>query len=588
MRCLYIKRIGLPVLLLAVLMILCTSSIREKSATYDETAHLPAGYSYWKTGNFKLNVEHPPLVKLVAAIPLLFMDLRFSTDQPSWRTNDVFAFGRWFLFEANGGKIDAVLFRGRVPVMMLSMAAGLLVWLWARRLWGERAAHLALLIYVVEPNIIAHSRLVTTDVPISLFTLSTIYALWRFLERPSPGGIALTGGSLGLALATKFSGLFLLPIIIVLMLLWWGSSREFRFPSKLPALRIGRGVASREKGLRLTACFALMVILALAVLWASYGFEFKPLASNPEVIRRLDEVIADPRQPAWKKGICRAAMSVPIPAGTYIKGFVHLANHSRSGHPAYLMGQYSKEGWWSYFPLTFLIKTPPSLLALFLLSFVFLRHGRRRHWTDEAFLLVPVMIWLILSLPGRINIGHRHILPMYPFLFVWVARWITFRPGPKRVLPVMAAVLVAWTALSSLSVYPHFLAYFSETIGGPREGPKYLLDSNIDWGQDIRLLGKYLRQKEWGPVYYDCFGTSPPELYGITTLPVSDIQARMPRPGIYAISVNRLFVLQDTDKQRYSWLREQKPFKYIGYSIYVYRIPSTAWIAGAFTAENFR
>ncbi|MBW2308134.1 MAG: glycosyltransferase family 39 protein [Deltaproteobacteria bacterium] len=585
---LHLNRIVIPSLLLAVLMILCVSSIREKSITYDETAHLPAGYSYWKTGNFKLNVEHPPLVKLIAAIPLLFMDLRFSTDHPSWQANDVFAFGRWFLFEANGGKIDAVLFRSRVPVMVLSMAAGLLVWLWARRLWGEKAAHLALLLYVLEPNIIAHSRLVTTDVPVCLFSLSTMYGLWRFLERPSPAGVAWTGCSLGLALATKYSGLFLLPMMIVLMWLWWGSSREFRFPSGLPALRICRGGAIRGKGLRLTACFALIVIVALAVLWASYGFEFKPLASNPEVIRRLDEVIADPTQPGWKRVISRVARSVPIPAGTYIKGFVHLANHSRTGHPAYLMGQYSKEGWWSYFPLTVLIKTPPALLALCLLSFVFRGRGRSRHWTDEAFLLVPVGIWLIFSLPGRINIGHRHILPIYPFLFVWAARWMTFRPGPKRFLPVLAAVLVAWTAVSSLSVYPHFLAYFSEAVGGPPQGPKYLLDSNIDWGQDIRLLGKYLRQKGWGPVYYDCFGTSPPDLYGIQTLPVGDIQARMPHPGIYAISVNRLFALHHEDKYRYAWLRAQQPLQYIGFSIYIYRIPSTALLAGALTKEDFQ
>ena len=511
--------------------------IRANSQTVDEAAHLVAGYSYLVTGDFRLDSEHPPLIKAFQALPLLlFFRLPFKPDPQLWLDKDAFGIGYEWLYKS-GLAADQILFASRLANLFLGMSLLALMAWWAHRLWGAWAASLALALGSLEPNFVAHSGLVTTDIGVTLFIFLTVYLLWEYVSRPSWQLLAAIGLAFGLALLAKFSALMLLPIIFCILSAFIVSGENVDF---LPG---GRDKTRRRTGI-VAAAALFMLILAIAIFTVPLGYAFKGFT-------------------------------------TWISGLDLLWSLSKDGRQSFFLGAYSREGWWNYFIVAFLIKTPVGTLLLIIASLVLYRAGKPLSRREIFFLLLPPLLIFLLTARTKIHIGLRHILPVYPFLFLLASRLATLSATP-RVMPIAAlGGAVVLIAGSVLRIAPHQLAYFNEFVGGPEKGYRYLSDSNLDWGQDLKGVKAYMDKQHLEVVYLSYFGSASPSYYGIRYQhapgswlwewpPRREKISRPARRDILAISVYNLQDVASPDDPLYRWLWKDTPIAKIGYSIFIY------------------
>ena len=541
--------------LLALLLVQGLVFIGEASQTSDEAAHLAAGYSYLTTCDFRLNPEHPPLMKEVAALPLLLLDLDFHWG-PLWDHAEEWNIGRLFVHE-NRSSNETLLFLGRLPILLLSIVLGYALFRWARRLFGVRAALVALALYVLDPNVVAHSSLITTDLGVMLFMFLAVYALWVWSERPTPRALVLLALAVGGAFASKYTALWLLPILGVLgmILLALGEPIPQRHWSRRSPMAPGSRFGLR----RITAlglAGVLVAAIALVILAMTYG-------------------------------------GVGLPA--YMVGLDRGLRHTAGGHMGYLMGEYSETGWWYYFLFAYLVKTPPGTLLIIALSAMALLFGHRRlRAKDELFIHVPIILTLLITSIWKVNIGLRHLLPIYPLLYISAGRILAVAlPGRSsawtaRLLPVLALVGLGWNMVEAYSIAPHHLAYFNRFAGGPENGHRLLLDSNLDWGQSSNTLRRYM-EKEGVPAIYCAFsGNSDPWYYGVRYqyVPGSGnlmnpklrrhlVPRETPRE-LLAVSGMVLHSVHLTDQNLYAWLRDREPVATPGYNFRVYDITGDA------------
>ena len=562
---------GLVVAALALYAGLAVDGLCRQSATFDEGAHLPAGYTALVFGDHRLNLEHPPLVKLLAAAPLLALEPVVRTQDESWREGRQWRFGHRFLYRWNDA--DRLLFWGRLPVVALGCLLALAVWLWARLHWGPQVAAAALGLCVLCPDVLAHGQLVTTDVGFTLFFFLTVVAFERLTDRGSWRWLAAAGLALGAAAAAKFSAVVLAPVLVALAL----------------AAAVGQG----RKASRVLGSLVAMGAIALAVVWAVYRFRFG-ISPDPAASALLDWGLVTP-----PPGMVRSAAAFLrehrlLPEG-YLFGFLQVFRLSAE-RPAFLLGEVSATGWWYYFPVTFLLKTPLPLLALTGLGLASSVRRVLRGATEarrlEMFLWIPVAVYWLVTLTRNLNIGHRHLLPIYPFLFVAAGRaavWMWERgrkdPGGEKAwwaARPAVALLGLWSAGSALWIHPHHLAYFNELAGGPSRGYRLLADSNLDWGQDLENLKRYLERAGIPRVKLSYFGTADPRYYGIPgdllpghILPAPERLVRRIEPGdVLAISATNLQGLYLDDPRMLplmAELRRREPFAQVGYSILLYR-----------------
>lgn len=514
-------------LLLIALFAQAVLSMRQLSASTDELTHLPSGYSYLATGEVQLNPQHPPLMKLLCAAPLLLLEpkvdpaaLDFSTGLPNeWD------FGFRFLY---GNDADRLLFWGRMPVVLTALGLGAYVFVWARRLFGRAAGIGALALCAFSPTIIAHSRLVTFDVPLACFSTMALYHLWRY-ERTGAGlqlGLASLG--LGLAMATKFSGLVLVPVFGLLLL-----PRLVGLSALTCSSQNGAGV---ERWNPLAAGFAAIAI-ALLVVQTSYL-----LSSDPFVY--------------WK-----SALRVN-------------ADHA-AGYAYYLLGRFDPDGFWYYFPAAFLFKTPlPTLIAIVLAALLIRQHPAPQR-ADELFLVLPVVVFGLATALLADEMGVRYLLPVYPLLFVFASR-LALAVLVSRRARIAALVLGIWYVGGTLRIFPDHLAYFNELAGGPANGHRVLDDSNIDWGTDIKRLAAWLEREGIDEVRlrYAAHPFSNAAYYGIRAEPIEDRDwLTTPRPGVYVFGTHMLIRGQLHARQlgaKSDWLDRYEPIGRIGYSLWVY------------------
>ena len=555
--------------LLGLLAVLCLLSMRFNSPTADEQNHISRGYHYLATGNLDLNVA-PPFVNALSAVPLLFQkDITIPSYDVTHAKTYINQFADEFVWVYNDA--ERIIYSGRLATVVLSLLLGYFVFRWANELWGARAGLLALLLYVLDPNIVAHSQLVTTDLGVACLIFIATYFLWRFLRRRRNLDLALAGIAVGLAQATKFSALLLLPIIAVVLIIEALVLRDHQLLGLWP----WRARFDRRQWKRAIYFFcAVLLVLGLfsfLSFWASYRFETRPLSTPKAAHATVDSIV---RHPTLRQLAYRLVESAAVPFPTYFRGIRWLQNYAEIGAPAFLMGQHSTEGWCYYFLVAFAIKTPVPTLILLATVAVLTARDRLDLAKREYVLYIPVGVFTLATLFSFLNIGYRHILPVLPFLFVVASKvvlWTRTRWARAALL-----ALCLWYAVSSMSVYPHYLAYFNEVVGGPENGYKYLVDSNLDWGQDLKNLKTYMRNNGLETVYLGYFGSAHVDYYDIQSLPLptdkpDELEARPAE--VYAISATYLQAGYLGDTTAFSWLREYDPFATIGYSILLYRLP---------------
>ena len=402
---------GLIVLLLLAFLFQALLSMRTTSAIWDEPTHIAAGYSYWKTRDGRMNRAHPPLVKLMAAAPLLLLNLDVPIEHHSWRDTDQYRFSGVF-FQRSVAEIDRILFLARLPVLLLAVFLALLVHQWARELWGGSAALLALFLFVFEPTVLAHSRLATMDIPLATFVFAASYSLWKWLQERHLIHAVAASVTLGLALSTKNVALALLPLYCGLVLI---------HPRGVRGNEVSRGVTVRVF-LQILGGAVLVVILVY-----SLAFSWRPLlrtrAEHPRVARILAALHLD-RVPRLQTAIVTAGERLRLPPirDYYLTSVLANRGALRSGSPAFLMGRYSTRGWWHYHLVAFVLKTPLPILLLVAVRVLTLRWFRPT--AEEYFIVIPVIYVMLLSAFSTVNIGIRYLMPIYPFLVVWLSRLV--------------------------------------------------------------------------------------------------------------------------------------------------------------------
>ncbi len=524
------------------------------SAVVDEPAHLTAGYLALATADLEVNREHPPLIKLLAALPLLRLAPTLPAPPAMDRSSEdfEFAYSRAFLYEANDA--DRLLRDARLPIVGLTMLLAIAGWLWAARLLGGIPALAALAWIAFEPNLLAHGRLVTTDMGAALFTLLFFASLERAMTgRHRRFWIGLAGAALGLALLTRYSCALLVPLA--------GLSLAIE-PRRTGRERIGILLAVLGAGHLVLNVFYLAATGSLA------GAPFPlaadstggPMRSEPFVSMESDALLR------W------APIPVPRPwlAGLDLARWKNL--HVEG--PGYLNGELSEDGWWSYFLLALAMKmTLPSIVASllgFALALRGLASGDERSRALVAWVLAPGLglLFLVTALT-KAQIGLRYVLPVIPLLCLLAAlpyAHIPLEGGWRR----LAAVLLAGLALqghvaTSLRVHPYHLAYFNEAAGGPDRGYMRLVDSNLDWGQDLVGVKRFMDREGLAKINLYYFGTADPAWYGIERwVP--------PRPGYYAVSATHLAGVYLPDKDYLEPFRGMTPVTTIGHSIRVYEL----------------
>ncbi len=557
-------------LIFAVLLLAQTIlSVREKSSTFDEIYHLPAGYLALKYGDYSLNPAHPPLVEMLGALPLLFVEVKMPPrGEPLTSIQDLSR----FLYQRNDA--DRLLFLGRAAVLPLTLLLGLIVFLWTKRLFGRGAAVFALLLFSFEPNILAHAPLVTTDMGAACFIFLTLYSFYRLAHRVSIFHVALAGLSLGLALVAKFSTLQLLPILLPLGIgvVLAHHTMEMRLPG-----RIGPSVEGRpKKFLVLLLALLGMGLVAYVTIWMPFRFRFEGVALPGQAFQApWDQVWPD--NPAIRRVVWWMKDAKVLPEA-YLFG-LSVVPPSLKRPYYFLMGQRSTQGWWYYFIVTFGLKTPLPFLLLLLAVPVAVRPLWRKDPVAVLSLLIPVLIYFGIASVSRLNIGHRHILPIYPFLFVLAGALVPWARQQRAFVKGGVAVLAGWFVVSSLAIFPHYLAYFNELVGGPRNGYKYLVDSNLDWGQDLKGLKRYMEAHGITRIWLSYFGSASPDYYKIAynLLPsflIVDPSLERERTSYVAISATNLqaaYLEPLGFGAPFEGFKQQQPIATIGYSIFLYR-----------------
>lgn len=517
---------------------LALTSAVQKSPTMDEQNHIARGAAYLGTGDPRLSVEHPPLINVISALPAhLLLDLRLPLDTIWWEAGEWYHFADNFLWNPHHHP-DQIVFLARLPIIGIGLLVTALVFRWANSRFGPWSGALAAGFCSLDPNFLAHQRLSTTDIGGAFFAFLATYVFWRKVRQPSFTRTLWGGLALGLAFAAKLSALLFGPILALTSLLDDVLSGSVGFHRLLHHLAMLTGIAA----------------LSVFVVWASYGFQIGPL-----------ENVAD-----------------AIPASPYVRGIQAVLDLAGGGRPAYLLGEISRDGWWYYFPVAFAVKTPlPTLVGLLLATAIVVYRPSR----DDLFILIPPLVFFLASTSSRLNLGYRHLLPMHPFLAVHISRLAGRPPCACRSRSgYVPLVLAAWLAVTAATIHPHFLAYFNRIGGGPDYGWRVLVDSNIDWGQDMKGLRKWMEREGVDRVKLSWFGTARPEAYGLRheLLPgvpygLSDCQdppfdPQRPGAGIYAISVSNLVGVALPEHDLYAWFRAREPDAKIGYSLFVYRV----------------
>ena len=452
-------------------------SVRTESQTFDEPAHMYAGYSYWLRSDFGINPEHPPLVKLVATLPLLLSKPKYPEPvHIHFRAES--GYGGMRMMSVPGA--DAMLAQVRASVSIFVFVLALFVFLAAREMFGDAAALLALLLFVFDPLILAHGPLLGTDMGATCCIFAAIYAFYRYVKRPTLLRLGICCLATGLAFASKHSAILVFPMIFLL-----AAFELFLAPRTNDHSARAPGI--KKRALRMAAAYAAIVVASIVILWAFYGFRYAARPGGQQIVPPTAEYLKDLHHPVERNLIGFAEQHHLLPE-SYLYGLTDVTILSREGRVMFLLGKRYPQGRWFYFPAAFLIKMTIGfliLLALVPFSRTLWRRDQRR---EVVFLLLPPLIFFGFAMTAKLDIGIRHILPIMPFLIVLVAGAAAALLKQSRKWAWAVAALVLLSVVSSAHAFPNYLPYSNEAFGGPYRTYKVLEDSNVGWAGGLKAL----------------------------------------------------------------------------------------------------
>ncbi len=531
-------------------------AMRGKSTTADEIAHVVGGYTFNHWNDYRMQPENGVLPQRWQALPATFSD----TDYPAmntraWSKSIVWLVG-YDLFYKSRNDPDRLLRGARIMNSIFGAATVLFVFFWSWRLWGVAGAVVSGLLAALCPTMLAHSGLATSDMCMTFFFLAVPAAYWRHLHDGRWQAWWLSAGLLGLAAVAKYTAVLLLPMVAVMALV-----RALRAE---PVVLFGRSF--RSAGARFAAIGVSTIgqgLVAVAVVWAFFGFRystFNPALPPGDYNLTWDVILSFG---GWKAEFIRFCRTWHLLPEGWLYGFAFVLEHAMA-RATFLDGEYGIFGWVDFFPKAFLYKTPPSLLVALaggtVLLALHLRKMPRSRLAQQCYRVGPLFalfgVYWLFSLTSHLNIGQRHILPTYPVLYIFcgVLGWMALRawklsPKGGAAAGGMVAALLLWHLATTIRIHPHYLAYFSPIVGGPAQGYRHLVDSSLDWGQDLPAwrdwLAKNRRPSE--PAYISYFGSDEP----LRFVPDAALLPRLPdfeqprrwswfEPGVYAVSATML------------------------------------------------
>ncbi len=548
--------------LLLVMALQLMHVARATSSTWDEPHHLFDGYWVWTQHDYRLNAEVPPLVKLWAAVPALTMRLKVPAAEAGSSHANAFLVGKAFVY---GNGADRVLFPARMACAVFTLGLGLLIFLAGQRMFGGWAGLVGLGLYVFDPNFLANGALVTTDVGSACLFLAVVYAFYRYCRAPGWKWLVASGAAAGLLLAAKYTGVFLAPML--LLLAGWEAllARDWRM--------LGRRLAG----------VVAIGLMAWVVVWAFYGFRYKAAPGGRDLNPPLAKYLAKMYDQRDAKLLGWVAAHRLLPEG-YIWGLEN-TKQTEFEDTSYFWGRVERHGTWKYFPVAFSIKSTLPFLILLVMAPVAWVYGMRGRVREIGFLVVPAAVYFGISMGSDFDIGARHLLPVYGLLYVLTGGIAAALMARGVVWQGVVGLLMVWQAVTSLRVMPAYMAYGNEAWGGPSQVHRYLSDANVDWGQQLKDVKRYVEAHHVTNCWFAYFpdGSEDPSDYGIPCkrLPTTDNLWWMDLPMKVPPVIDGTVLISDGDLEGiefgdgpelnpYDSFRGMKPAAVIDYGVYVY------------------
>lgn len=583
-------------ILLVVMFFTAVFSMKDDALTFDELSHIPAGYSYLSQQDYRLNPEHPPLIKDLAALPLLGLDLNFPHNHSTWTQEQgpiwwlQFDFGTQFLFNSDN-PADKIIFLARLPMILLLMCLGLFIFFWTRQLFGNKFALMALTLFSFSPTFLAHGRFVTTDVAAALGVVMATYFWLKFLKNPVLKNIFIAGIILGIVMLFKFSLILLIPFFGIITIIYpllqhhENGSRTIKQTLKYVAMAFLIGI--------------IAIVFVILPVYSFHTLNYPPEKQLSDTTFHLSPDI----EPLEQVCIWMSDKPVIRSLGHYMLGILMASQRTVGGNTVYFMKMVSADGWWFYFPVIFALKIPLALLTLIIIAllhcawilktpFWIKPWQRTKQWIASHFtefsMLVFLCIYWSVSMYGNLNIGIRHILPCFPFIYILVCsgtKHLVQKAKQKqlhRVVYTIVLILLVCYAGSSIKTFPRYLSYYNAIAGGTENGYKYAVDSNYDWGQDLKRLKRYTEVHHIEKIYIDYFGGSNLDYYFGDKYAKWDSRtpaSEFPKGNYLAVSVSsmqggRALACPEFDQPTnyYDWLNNYELIARAGTSIFIYYI----------------
>ena len=572
------------------------------SLTFDEVAHIPAGYTYVKAHDYRLNPEHPPLLKVLSGIAILPLRPNFDWNADFWTTpNNYGEYGQWaagkYLLHQSGNNTDWLVFWARVPVIIISLLFGIFLFFWGKKLGGIITGLFALILYAFDPNILGHNHFVTTDIAIALAIGVAFYFFLQFIKKPTWTNALIGGLALGVAQVTKFSAIILLPIFALVLITY-------------PIIKYYKKDESR---LKVLGQYILKGIFSMIIMFFTIWLVYIPVTykMTADILPPITKIKSQPNKYARDKYLSDFILTandnaLTRPLAVYAQGLMQVLSRVDDGNVTYFLGNVSSEATQIYFPFVFIAKQTLVHLffyciALTLIIVIFVR-GVFMLFTQkfqtsiiqfrkfilsrfhELVLGIFIIFYSYLSITGNLNIGFRHLFPIMPFIYIITAKIIIDsyknlrNPKRKKIVRSAFITLIILLVAIVLNAYPYYMSYFNALFGGPLNGWHYVTDSNADWGQDLKRLKIYIdKHPEIDKIRVDYFGGDDiHNRLGADKYILWWDSKRPIEPGYYALSTffiqESIYDKKKADDDSYRWLQNYTPIDQVGTSILIYKI----------------